>query len=632
MNSSGRRGVVVTGVVTLLAWGALSAPALAASTVSYSPRDKEDGEVIASDITIRGDDGVNNVTLTLSADEVLVADTSGLTATAGGGCTQVSPTSASCPKPDFADVTLFGGNDVFSAPSSLIVGVEAGEGNDSITGRTGNVNTSDDEGRTYVFGEKGDDTLFVSGYANGDEGDDMLAGGDGDDLLDGGFGSDTITGGAGDDELIGGDTPGDSPGKDDVAGEAGNDLLTGGNSSRFQRGGDTEDDDVDGGDGTDTLDWGARQVAVTVDLANPAPDGADGEKDRLTSIENVNTGGGDDTIVGVETGSVIDPGGGADAVTGGAGDDFVQAGDNSSDTIALGAGSDTVSYEQHNGPVTVDLSDTEADGPSEGGDSLSGVENALGTPGTDVLVGDDGPNILVGLNGEDRLSGGGGDDALYGEGRAEDFSREGRDEFGRPTPRNLCECGSNGDRLNGGDGADLLEGGLDSDKLDGGVGDDTIRGDLPKSLGGKSPGRDIVDYSSRTGDVAASVGTGGGEGAESDKYTQVEGIRGGSGDDTLTGRAKKRDRLFGGAGGDTLRGKTGKDRLFGQAGRDRVVANDGEKDRANCGSGRDEFWADEKDRVVKCERRGDGPGPAPAVCTSAGASVGCVLPARRRPA
>jgi Ca2+-binding RTX toxin-like protein len=545
------------GVLAVIATGVLSAPAFAASTVHSVPRENDDGEVVSSDITLRGDDGVNNVTLTPSGDDVLVSDTSGLTAADDDECTQVSPTSVRCPKADYADAILFAGNDVFSADPSLIVNVEAGEGNDSITGRTGNANTFDDEGVTFVDGEEGNDTITVDGNAEGSHGDDTLTGGDRDDLLDGGFGDDTLTGGAGDDELIGGDVGGDPPGSDELAGGAGDDLLTGGAAS-FQGGDDTEDDDVDGGDGIDTLDWAARNVALTVDLANPAPDGAEGERDKLTNIENVNTGSGDDTIVAAETGSVIDPGGGADSVTGGDGDDFVQAGDESSDTIALGGGSDTVSYEEHDGPVTVNLADAGADGPRKSLDSLSGIENAIGTAKRDVLVGDAQANVLAGLNGRDTI--------------------------------------------------------------DGGLGDDTISG---------GRGRDVADYSSRTTGVDASVGRGGGEGSETDRFSGIEGIRGGSGDDNLTGRKKKRDHLVGGPGADTLRGKTGKDRLFGNAGRDRLDAADGQKDRANCGSGRDQFWADDKDKLRGCERRGEGPGPAPAVCTSR-ASAGCVLPPTSR--
>jgi Ca2+-binding RTX toxin-like protein len=48
-------------------------------------------------------------------------------------------------------------------------------------------------------------------------------------------------------------------------------------------------------------------------------------------------------------------------------------------------------------------------------DSVSGVEDVVGTPYADVLVGGPSPNILLGDGGDDRLSGGGGDDAISGD-------------------------------------------------------------------------------------------------------------------------------------------------------------------------------------------------------------------------
>jgi hypothetical protein len=97
--------------------------------------------------------------------------------------------------------------------------------------------------------------------------------------------------------------------------------------------------------------------------------------------------------------------------------------------------------------------------------------------------------------------------------------------------------------------------------------------------------RDIVDYSSRSTRIVASTRSGGGARGEADTYRGVEGIRGGSGNDVLSGRFGIRDSLAGGRGNDRLR------------------ADDGRRDVVDCGADRDSYRADRKDRLKGCERR-----------------------------
>ena len=93
--------------------------------------------------------------------------------------------------------------------------------------------------------------------------------------------------------------------------------------------------------------------------------------------------------------------------------------------------------------------------------------------------------------------------------------------------------------------------------LIGGAGADTLVG---------GAGRNTASYDERTGAVAASL-VPGGAGADGDTYAQIQSLRGGDGDDTLTGDAAG-NRLDGGPGDDVLIGGAGDDDLAGGGGRD----------------------------------------------------------------
>jgi Ca2+-binding RTX toxin-like protein len=122
--------------------------------------------------------------------------------------------------------------------------------------------------------------------------------------------------------------------------------------------------------------------------------------------------------------------------------------------------------------------------------------------------------------------------------------------------------------LHGGDGDDRLRGGGSIDTLDGGMGEDTLDGDL---------GIDLADYRSRGLGVLVTL-----DGIQNDGYpgehdrieSSVEGVIGGSGDDTLSG-SWRGDRLQGGPGDDSLWGAGGGDVLNGGPGDDDVNGGDG---------------------------------------------------------
>jgi Ca2+-binding RTX toxin-like protein len=547
-----RRLATLTATALLLV--ALPATADAASTAKFVPRDLVNGPEFPEDaepsyIEVNGDAGVNTVELALSGTKVTVTDASGITA--GSRCTQVSPTSVTCPEPDTSYVYAMDGDDQVRSGAALHTEVEGGAGADTIN-TSGAIRAGD--GADVLTSNGGDGQLI-----DGELGNDRLVGSDGPEVMFGGPGSDTLDGGGGDDRL-----DGDDPSIETY-----------------------EADVVDGGPGRDTLDWSSRSVPVVVDLTGTAPNGAAGENEQLSGVEIVNTGGGDDKLVGTGAGESFDPGPGQDDVSASGGADYGESSDGN-DRFDLGAGSDTISFRGSTElPVTVNLADPGRDGAKGSLDTLIGVENVIGSePGDDfkgdTLVGDSGPNILAGLLGSDRLSGGGGNDRLYGEGRPIDIdgSPAGGSQIDLTYPAK--------DRLAGGAGEDLLVGGIDSDRLDGGLGDDRILGDIGGGFVGGEPrsalARDIVDYSSRSTAITASTASGGGASGERDTYRGVEGIRGGSGNDVLTGKLGRADRLFGGRGRDRLDGLTGRDRL-------------------DCGADRDSFRAGRKDKVKRCERR-----------------------------
>jgi hypothetical protein len=141
--------------------------------------------------------------------------------------------------------------------------------------------------------------------------------------------------------------------------------------------------------------------------------------DRLTG------GPGDDRLLG---------GSGADVLAGGAGDDMLegdtvaanqtladerlQEGDNGprgDDTLDGGPGTDTVAHTEKKSGVTIDLQ-AGVGGESGETDRYAAIENALGTPQSDVLLGDGGPNELDGGDGADRIDGRGGNDRVTGAG------------------------------------------------------------------------------------------------------------------------------------------------------------------------------------------------------------------------
>ena len=412
-----------------------------------------------------------------------------------------------------------------------------------------------------------------------------------------------------------------------------------------------------GADGVDFGNDGTADVFLSLvsDLrVFGAPAIEDSGRDTIVALGSAATGGasgldrplllsggaGDDTLVGALADDLLEPGPGDDIVGGGT--NFVNG--------------DTVSYEDLPGSLGVQL-DLSLQLPlpmlqpaSAGGrDTLSGIENLIGSPSADSLIGDDGSNTLnagpdaAGRSGTDVLSGLGGDDALL-DSRAADALDGG---FGEDTLRvqnggdDSADGGPDRDSILAGEGTlggppgtDLLDGGQDIDTLSyvcsgggssgvtvdlavtgaqatGASGTDTLNGF--ENLEG-SDGPDVLKGDDLPNAIFG-VGLPPCNGTESPDRIEGRGgndllgaqlsfpelnanamiIDGGTGDDRLTGTSLG-DHLTGGYGNDILDALSGNDIL------DSIDAGGADQDR--CGQGIDRVGYDEADALTECEQVG----------------------------
>ncbi|MBR0687025.1 calcium-binding protein [Bradyrhizobium manausense] len=229
-----------------------------------------------------------------------------------------------------------------------------------------------------IFGQSGDDTITVNEcrgampavHIFGGDGNDRITGGSGNDLLFGQAGDDVIKGGGGNDLLFGGagnDILDGGSGNNQLFGEAGNDLMiwNPGGGSNVVEGGDGNDTaQINGSNASETFTITANGTRVRFDETGSAPFSLD-----IGTTENLvlHAGGGDDVITaGNGLGSLIsltlDGGAGNDRITGGdgndlliggAGDDVVSGG-RGNDVARLGSGDDTFIWNPGDGSDTVE--------------------------------------------------------------------------------------------------------------------------------------------------------------------------------------------------------------------------------------------------------------------------------------
>ena len=358
--------------------------------------------------------------------------------------------------------------------------------------------------------------------------DDRLAGDLGDNIITGGAGNDTViytratkgvtvdlglafiqdTAGAGRDTLFG---------FENIVGSAFADRLTG----------SAGDNIIDGAAGLDFASYVTAASGVVVSL-------------NIAGAQNT-IGAGIDTLIGIEN------------LTGSAFDD-VLAGSVDNNVINGGPGRDTVSYAASALGVVVNLSLTIGQNTvGAGKDTLSGIENLIGTAFRDKLLGSTGDNVLRGGLGNDLLDGKiGRDTASYVDATAGvtvDLRIIGEQNTGAAGLDTLLSI----ENLLGSAFADTLVGDDGDNLFIGGAGDDVLRG------GG---GINTASYAAALGSVeidltlvGAQVG---GLGAGSDVLSDIHNLIGSAFDDRLTGTASA-NFFEGGAGDDVLIGGAGID-------------------------------------------------------------------------
>ncbi len=476
-----------------------------------------------------------------------------------------------------------------------------------------------------MVGSDFDDHLVGNNFSN------LIEGGDGKDLLEGGAGNDTLRGGDGDDTLIGGtgadafygdagfDTvsyagsgytvanlaTGVGTGGDTfngiealIGGDNGN-VFTGNAAANRLQGGKGNDtlsggagaDVLVGGDGFDTASYAQSAVGVSVNLSSGYGFRGDAEGDRLYGIDALTGSEQADTLIGNNDANTLRGLGGADLIRGYGGDDTLVGGA-AADTLDGGEGIDTADY-TGSSAVTINLTTGTGTGGNAQGDSLTAIENIIGTEQGDTLIGSEGDNRLDGVSGKDTLDGRGGNDTLVaGLGIKSILGGSGIDtaEFHSEVTVNLATgtgtlsggtftiggvenltaagystlIGDDADNVLIGNGPLYGAGGNDrlvgSGTLNGGAGADQLVG---TSLTAKA------NYVGSALGVTVNLATGTGSGgdAEGDTLTGIVSIDGSLNDDVLIGSAVA-NKFSASAGNDLIRGGAGADVINGGEGID----------------------------------------------------------------
>ncbi|MCX7227742.1 MAG: calcium-binding protein [Burkholderiales bacterium] len=482
---------------------------------------------------------------------------------------------------NFENITGSALNDILTGDANANT-VDGGEGNDTLNGGLGNDTLLGNAGNDTLVGAGGADTLdggagidtadysastagvtvdlrlssgqvsggdasgdFLSNFESitgsayddiliGDNGVNTLWGGDGNDLLIGLNAADFIDGGNGIDRvdyssssasisvgLDGTAAPGEAASNDvvlnveDVTASAYNDII----------GASSVANAIDGGSGSDTVSYANATSAVTVNLTLTTQVGTGWENgDRLTSIEHVTGTIYNDTLTGDANANVLIGGDGDDTLIGGAG----------ADTLIGGNGNDTVSYASSSVGVTVDLRlfTGQVSVGDAAVDTLSSIENIIGSALSDTLTGEANANTINGGAGHDTLFGGLGTDTLIG--------------------------GLGDDTLLGEGGADILDGGAGSNTVSYSTSLASVQVSLLVSMQtstGDANGDVLTNFVSLIGSAFADTLTGDDNANVIGGASGNDVINGGGGDDWISGEGAPFSLL----GADTIDGGTGYD-------------------------------------------------------------------------
>ncbi|WP_264182322.1 DUF4214 domain-containing protein [Brevundimonas poindexterae] len=227
----------------------------------------------------------------------------------------------------------------------------------------------------------------------------------------GGSGNDQIRGNSGNNSLRG------NGGNDQIDGGLGIDTVVfSGNRSQYTITWNGQIGTVVGPDGTDTitnvefLQFADTTIAATPTGGLVVAGDITNETINGTALADAIGGlGGNDTINGLAGNDTLDGGFGNDILNGGEGDD-VLIGGMGDDTLNGGNGYDIADYSTAIGGIT--LNGTSVTGAA-GTDTLSGIEEVIGSTVSDTLTGGAGNDVIRGGGGVDVINGAGGNDRLY---------------------------------------------------------------------------------------------------------------------------------------------------------------------------------------------------------------------------
>jgi Ca2+-binding RTX toxin-like protein len=404
-----------------------------------------------------------------------------------------------------------------------------------------------------------------------------------------------------------------NPGVNIFNGGGGNDLLEG-------RGGA---DTLNGQSGFDLASYESSPTGVVVRLAGVNGDpqtalavGGDAAGDKLSSIEGLIGSGRGDQLFGNSLDNLLAGGLGSDVLNGMNGTDTV---DYSRDHF-FDTGDTADRVEVHLGLGGADGTGDEFKLQSDGTfkrvstDTLTSIENGIGTAGSDIIVGNELDNVLEGRGGSNDLDGGLGNDTLIGGSAIDTANYASHDALavqkgeqyvialgliGRPGSFTLSQPGSrpgfpqvvesdvligienvtgsnHAESITGNEQANTLDGRGGSDILDGGFGDDILIG---------NGGTDTASYLSHDGLPAdgspdvISLGNGTSDGSytrfqalgsirqavETDVLRSIENVTGSDSDEVINGND----------GANVLDGRGGNDILDGGQGNDTLIGNGG---------------------------------------------------------
>ena len=511
-------------------------------------------------------------------------------------------------------------------------------------------------GAADAIGDDGNNVITIldtgptgSNFVDGGAGDDTISTNDDDDIVIGGAGADTLDGGA-DIDMLDYTTSDAAVTIDLAANTASGGHATGDVISNFENldgsaFGDTLEGNADtglinGNDGDDTIFINSGSSAF-----NAMANGGNGN-DIIYGTNSALTGLGSyfATLNGDAGNDQLFLGGDmllGHIGNGGSGDDTISIIPSSGWTATYGfnggAGIDTMDVSSLASGLEINLASGGANFNGQLGDPLadlseatiSGIENVVGTQGSDLITGDANSNEILGGSGDDVINGGDGDDVLDGGAGTDSLNGEGgNDRIIFSNPISISESGDGGAGIDtleisgfnfigspnifdmvagtwsinsfvltaanfenfdgttslsnftvigtagantmiGGDGNDVFNGNDGIDTLSGGGGDDLLQGGAGADVMDGGAGFDTLEYAGSNAGVTVNLGTGLGSGghAAGDSWANVEGIAGSGFNDILTGDANN-NFLFGNNGNDQLDGGDGDDDMFGGDGAD----------------------------------------------------------------